>query len=180
MWTEPKWTFKVVFNRSCCHWNYENVKFNLSIKIFHQYNFHLPSFSLWPATFLLPWFGKWHTPRNCQTCVQPLQYVLHKAWDTPGVVSYFKADFPTLFFLASERFLCVWEDSYCVSFYGVLRVKRGDLLGRSIPITKSHTNHPEFVTMKMPRMLFTHLQGNWSKQLACLLRRFVTATWFFC
>ena len=39
---------------------YENVKFYLSFKIVHQYIFHLPSFSLWPATFRLPWFGKWH------------------------------------------------------------------------------------------------------------------------
>ena len=66
-----KWNFKVVFNRSCCHGNYENVKFYRSIKIFHQYIFHLPSFSLWAATFLLPWFGKWHTLTNCQNCVQP-------------------------------------------------------------------------------------------------------------
>ena len=41
------------------------------IKIFHQYIFHLPSFSLWTATFLLPWFGKWHIITNCQNCVQP-------------------------------------------------------------------------------------------------------------
>ena len=46
--------FKVVFNRSCCHGNYENAKFYLSIKIFHQYIFHLPSFSLLDATLLLP------------------------------------------------------------------------------------------------------------------------------
>ena len=51
--------------------NYENVKFYLSIKIFHQYIFHLPSFSLWAATFLLPWFGKWHTLTNYQNCGQP-------------------------------------------------------------------------------------------------------------
>ena len=70
--TEQKWNFKVAFNRSCCHGNYENVKFYLSIKIFHQYIFHLPlSFSLWAATLLLPWFGKWHILRNCQNCVQP-------------------------------------------------------------------------------------------------------------
>ena len=37
--TEQKWNFKVVFNTSCCHGNYENVKFYLSIKIFHQYIF---------------------------------------------------------------------------------------------------------------------------------------------
>ena len=30
--------------RSCCHGNYENVKIYLSIKIFHQYIFHLPKF----------------------------------------------------------------------------------------------------------------------------------------
>ena len=46
--------------RSCCHGNYDYVKFYLSIKNFHQYIFHLPSFSLWAATFLLPWLGKWH------------------------------------------------------------------------------------------------------------------------
>ena len=38
--------FKVLFNCSYCHGNFENVKFYLSIKIFHQYIFHLPSFSL--------------------------------------------------------------------------------------------------------------------------------------
>ena len=70
MKTEQKWNFKVVFNRSCCHGNYENVKFYLSIKIFHQCIFHLPSFSLWAASFLLPSFGKWHVLTNCQNCVQ--------------------------------------------------------------------------------------------------------------
>ena len=69
-----KGNFKVVLNRSCCHGNYENIKFYLSIKIFDHYIFHLPSFSLWAATFLLPWFGKWHTLTNCQNCVQPPQY----------------------------------------------------------------------------------------------------------
>ena len=51
---------RVVFNRSCCHGNHKNVDFYLSIKIFHQYIFHLQSFSLWAATLLLPWFSKWH------------------------------------------------------------------------------------------------------------------------
>ena len=53
--------------------NWTKVRFlgYLSIKIFHQYIFHLPSFCLWAATFLLPWFGKWHTLTNCQNCVQP-------------------------------------------------------------------------------------------------------------
>ena len=38
--------FKVVFNRSSCHGNYESVKFYLSNKIFHQYiQFYFPSFS---------------------------------------------------------------------------------------------------------------------------------------
>ena len=55
----------------CCHGNYENIKFYQSLKIFYQYIFHLQSFSLWAATFLLPWFGKWHTLTNCQNCVQP-------------------------------------------------------------------------------------------------------------
>ena len=32
---------------------------------------HLPSFSFWAATFLLPWFGKWHILTNWQNCVQP-------------------------------------------------------------------------------------------------------------
>ena len=36
-----KWNFNVAFNRSCCHGNY--VKFYLSIKVFRQYIFHLPS-----------------------------------------------------------------------------------------------------------------------------------------
>ena len=62
---------QVVFNRSCCHGNHENVTFDLSVKLFHQYIFYLPSFSLWAATFLLPWFGKWHILTNCQNCVQP-------------------------------------------------------------------------------------------------------------
>ena len=70
-WTKVKINFKVVFNRSCCHGNYENVIFYLSIKIFHQCIFHLPNFSLWAATFLLPRFGKWDTLTNCQNCVQP-------------------------------------------------------------------------------------------------------------
>ena len=61
----------VVSNRSCCHGNYENVKYYLSIKIFHQYIFHLPSFSLWAATFLLSWFGKLHILTDCQNCVKP-------------------------------------------------------------------------------------------------------------
>ena len=39
MSTRQKGNFKVVFNRSCCHENYENVAFYLSIKIFHQYIF---------------------------------------------------------------------------------------------------------------------------------------------
>ena len=74
-----KWNFKVVFNRSCCHGNYENLKFYVSIKIFHQYIFQLPSFSLWAATFLLPWFGKWHIFINCQNCVQtPEQETLER------------------------------------------------------------------------------------------------------
>ena len=38
--------FKVVFNRSRCHGNYENVKFYLSIKIFHQFIIHLPGLSV--------------------------------------------------------------------------------------------------------------------------------------
>ena len=46
MKTEQKLNFKVVFNRSCCYRNYENATFDLSIKIFHQYIFHLPSFSV--------------------------------------------------------------------------------------------------------------------------------------
>ena len=75
LWTEKMWNFKVVFNHSCCHGNYDNVNFYLSIKIFHQYIFHLPSFSFWAATFLLPWFGKWHIITNC---VQPPQYT--RAW----------------------------------------------------------------------------------------------------
>ena len=62
---------QVVFNRSCCHENHENVTFDLSVKLFKQYIFYLPSFSLWAATFLLPWFGKWHILTNCQNCVQP-------------------------------------------------------------------------------------------------------------
>ena len=36
MQTEQKRNFQVVFNRLCCHGNYENVKFYLSIKIFHR------------------------------------------------------------------------------------------------------------------------------------------------
>ena len=41
-----KCNVKVAFNRSFSHGNCENVKFYLSIKIFHQYIFNLPSFSL--------------------------------------------------------------------------------------------------------------------------------------
>ena len=37
---------QVVFSRSCCHGNHENVTFDLSVKLFHQYIFYLPSFSL--------------------------------------------------------------------------------------------------------------------------------------
>ena len=70
MLTEQKWKFKVVYSRSCCHGNCENVKFHLSIKICHQYIFHLPSSSLWAAAFFLPWFGKWHIITNCLNCVQ--------------------------------------------------------------------------------------------------------------
>ena len=55
---------------SSCHGNCENVKFYLPIKIFYQYIFHLPSFSLWAATFFLPWFGKWHN-----LCSQPAKTV---------------------------------------------------------------------------------------------------------
>ena len=73
MLTEQKWNLKVVFNRSCCHGNYENVKFYLSIKIFHQYIFHLPSFSSWAATFLLPSFGKWHTHKLSKLCSTTLR-----------------------------------------------------------------------------------------------------------
>ena len=39
--------------------------------IFYQYIFHLPTFSLWAATFLLPWFDEWHILTNCQNRVQP-------------------------------------------------------------------------------------------------------------
>ena len=53
------------------HGNDETVTFYLSIKIFYQYIFHLPTFSLWAATFLLPWFDKWHILTNCQNCAQP-------------------------------------------------------------------------------------------------------------
>ena len=75
---EQKWNFKVVFNRSCCHGNYKNVKFYLSIKIFRQYIFHLPSFSLWAATVLLPWFGKWQLdthklPKLCSATLKRWQ-----------------------------------------------------------------------------------------------------------
>ena len=56
MQTEQKRNFQVVFNRS--H-SFVHINFYLSVKIFHQYIFYLPSFSLWAATFLLPWFGKW-------------------------------------------------------------------------------------------------------------------------
>ena len=54
--TEQKRNFKVVFNRSCCHGNYKNVKFYLSIKIFHQYIFQLVSGNLslaiiWQMTY---------------------------------------------------------------------------------------------------------------------------------
>ena len=52
-------------------WKLRKIKFYLSLKIFHQYIFPLPSFSLWAGTFLLPWFGKWNTLTNCQNCVQP-------------------------------------------------------------------------------------------------------------
>ena len=53
MQTVQNWNFKVVFNRSFCRGNYENVKFYLSIKIFHQYIFqvYLPSYSLWAEHF---------------------------------------------------------------------------------------------------------------------------------
>ena len=66
MQTGQKWNFKVVFNHLCCYGNYKNVTFYLSIKISYQYILHLPSFSLWAATFLLPWFSKWHILTNCQ------------------------------------------------------------------------------------------------------------------
>ena len=62
--------FKVVFNRSCFHGNYESVKFYLSIKIFHQYiQFYFPSFSFWAATFLVPCLGKWHIPGAHNSCI---------------------------------------------------------------------------------------------------------------
>ena len=64
---------KVVFNCSCCHENYGNVNFYLSIKVFHQFIIHLPSFIFWTATLLLTWFGKWHILTNCKNCVQPLK-----------------------------------------------------------------------------------------------------------
>ena len=35
MQTEQKRNFKIVFNRSCCHGNYENFTFYLSVKIAH-------------------------------------------------------------------------------------------------------------------------------------------------
>lgn len=80
MWTVQKWNFKFVFNRLRCQGNYKNVKFYMSIKIFHQYIFHLPSFSLWAATFLLPWFGKWHTTlTDCQNCLATI--ILKCPWD---------------------------------------------------------------------------------------------------
>ena len=63
--------FKVVFNRLCGYGNYENVKFYLSIKIFQQDIFHLPSFSFQATAFLFAWFGEWHTLKNCQNSVQP-------------------------------------------------------------------------------------------------------------
>ena len=42
-------------------------------QIFHQYIsfINIFSFSLWAATFLLQWFGKWHLLTNCQSSVQP-------------------------------------------------------------------------------------------------------------
>ena len=52
-------------------WKLLKLKFYLSIKIFHQYIFHLPSFSLWAATFLLSWFGKWIHSQTAKHCVQP-------------------------------------------------------------------------------------------------------------
>ena len=65
-----KWKFKVVFTRSCCHGNFENVKFYQSIKIYHQYIFHMPSFSLWAATFFLSWLAN-DIRTNCLNCVRP-------------------------------------------------------------------------------------------------------------
>ena len=74
MLTKQKWNFKVVFNRSCCHGNYENVKFYLSIKIFYQCIFHLPSFSLWAATFLLPWLANDTYSQTAKTVFRHLNW----------------------------------------------------------------------------------------------------------
>ena len=60
--------FKVVFNRSCCHRSNDDVTFYLSIKIFQQYVFHLPSFSLWAATFPFPWFVMTYTHKLPKLC----------------------------------------------------------------------------------------------------------------
>ena len=38
--------FKVVFNHSCCHGNYKNIKFYLSIKIFMFFNCQVSAFKL--------------------------------------------------------------------------------------------------------------------------------------
>ena len=73
-----RWNFKVVFNRSCCHGNYENVTFYCQARSFISIFFtcQVPACELQP--FLLPWFGKWHILTNCQNCVQPPYYPFFK------------------------------------------------------------------------------------------------------
>ena len=67
------------------HGDYENVIFCLSIKIFHQYIFHLTSFSLWAAIFLLPWLPK--------LCSATLMFFSSRLWER------------FVFFAANELFL---------------------------------------------------------------------------
>ena len=117
MLTEKKWNFKVVFNRSCCHGNYENVNFYLLIKIFHQYIFHLPSFSLWAATFLLPWFGKWHNHKLTKLCSATLTAVpkasKKRAQSPPPVPpSTFKKSKYTGSFLYKTHFSNTWTQQW--------------------------------------------------------------------
>ena len=62
--------------------------------IFHQYIFHLLRFSLWAVTFLVPWFGKWHSSqtakivfshlkRNLFAHVTVISFVSLNFWCTP-------------------------------------------------------------------------------------------------
>ena len=63
-------------------WKLRKRQILLVIQIVHQYIVHLPSFSLWAATFLLPWFGKWYIythklPKLCSATLKGMCHQLH-------------------------------------------------------------------------------------------------------